>query len=188
MLPSPFVLKYFAHSIAAQASLNSHQNSSKAGLTKDNSPQLPRYVSVSHTSKKTSTFFLFAQRPVRISNLFTHLRLQSWIRLLFDKLRDNSLFQDFNPTRAIICSYTVHAMAAIMVLLSARGTAPLKNPCSPCSWHREDRGEASGRIINSRRLKCKLQWKAGREPTIGMKGKRDRYHVDASYGFWSPQL
>lgn len=42
-------------------------------------------------------------------------------------------FQDFSPMRAIICSYTVQAMAAIMVLLRDRGTAPLKKPWSPCS-------------------------------------------------------
>lgn len=60
MLPSLFVWKYFVHSIAAQANLYfSHQNSSKAGLMRENSPQLPRYVSVSHTGKKTFTFFLF---------------------------------------------------------------------------------------------------------------------------------
>lgn len=41
--------------------------------------------------------------------------------------------QDLSPTRAIICSYTVQAMAAIMVLLSSRGTAPLKKPCAPYS-------------------------------------------------------
>lgn len=41
--------------------------------------------------------------------------------------------QDFSPTCAIIFSYTVHVMAAIMVLLSDRGTAPLKKPWIPCS-------------------------------------------------------
>lgn len=48
-------------------------------------------------------------------------------------VQKNSSLQDFSPTRTIICSYTVHAMAAIMVLLRARGTAPLKKPWSPCS-------------------------------------------------------
>lgn len=36
--------------------------------------------------------------------------------------------QDLSPMRAISCSYTVHAMAAIMVLLRERGTPPRKNP------------------------------------------------------------
>lgn len=91
------------------------------------------------------------------SFLFTLYCLHSvtWLLSLlsFTSFLINSPLQDFSPTRAIICSYTVHAMAAIMVLLSERGTAPLKNPWSPCSWEREDkmeeRGQASDIIINS---------------------------------------
>lgn len=42
--------------------------------------------------------------------------------------------QDLRPIWAISCSYTVHAIAAIMVLLRERGTAPRKKPTNPWSW------------------------------------------------------
>lgn len=45
--------------------------------------------------------------------------------------------QDLRPIRAISCSYTVQAMAAIRVRRRDLGTAPRKNPPKPCSWGRE---------------------------------------------------
>lgn len=44
--------------------------------------------------------------------------------------------QDFKPIFSIICSYTVHAIAAIRVRLRARGTPPLKKPANPKSCNR----------------------------------------------------
>lgn len=41
--------------------------------------------------------------------------------------------QDFKPIFSIICSYTVHAIAAIRVRLRARGTPPRKKPTKPKS-------------------------------------------------------
>lgn len=44
--------------------------------------------------------------------------------------------QDFKPIFSIICSYTVHAIAAIRVRLRARGTPPRKKPTNPKSCNR----------------------------------------------------
>lgn len=80
---------------------------------------------------------LRVQLPVHIT-VFTQLEFE-----LFSLSQASTpsppppLLQGSSPKRAIICSYTVHAMAAIMVLLSARGTAPLKKPWSLCSWEWE---------------------------------------------------
>lgn len=61
--------------------------------------------------------------------------------------------QDFKPIFSIICSYTVHAMAAIRVRLRARGTPPRKNPTKPKSCEREQTNSnpsppASGGLIS----------------------------------------
>ena len=45
--------------------------------------------------------------------------------------------QDFKPIFSIICSYTVHAIAAIRVRLRARGTPPRKKPTNPKSCSRK---------------------------------------------------
>lgn len=44
-----------------------------------------------------------------------------------------TLSQDLRPIRAMSCSYTIHAIAAIIVLRRHRGTPPRKNPAKPCS-------------------------------------------------------
>merc|ERR1719435_15366 len=58
--------------------------------------------------------------------------LLSWVNIFVQHLYIISYTLHLSPIVWIIFSYTVHARAAIRVLLSILGASPVRNPPQPC--------------------------------------------------------